>query len=211
MTIIENNIALKKPNERLRYLRTLTKLDRTAISMKYNIPEVTLRFWETGKAPLTKKGISRCLDIYHKEGIRVTEEWLSNGFGDLPHLDPLLMTLSNVSNLQNEFKINIQQDLNYFKNTYSNCIFFEIKDNEMLPIYKKGDFIICKISNHDLKLLNQKDCIVFLESNEIIFRRVFISEQDKMSLNCTNPFSSIPIIFDVQPKAIAPIIVHYIL
>ena len=69
---------------RLRFIRALSGLARNEIAAKYPIPEVTLRRWETGSIPLSKKGARRCIDMHKQEGIIATESWIFTGEGPRP-------------------------------------------------------------------------------------------------------------------------------
>lgn len=204
-------IILDTAGDRLKYLRSLVRLDRKVISEKYNIPEITLRQWENGKINLTKKGVSRCVDAYLQEGLNVKEEWLQDGVGETPKLDYTLISfIENSSSQKAPMTPNIVDDYKYFSKTYTNCILFKIIDEEMSPIYKTGHFVMGKIYNDDIKNLNSKDCIVNLTSGDILFRRVFINDLKQVNLNPINPFSNVEPLFNAQIKTIAPIIFHYI-
>jgi transcriptional regulator with XRE-family HTH domain len=203
-------INLNTAGERLKYLRSLVRLDRKIISEKYNIPEITLRQWENGKISLTKKGVDRCVEAYLQEGLNVKSTWLQDGIGETPKLDYTLISfIENTSSHKTPMTPNIVDDYQYFSKTYKNCILFNIITEEMNPIYKPGDFVMGRISTN-ITDLNTKDCIVNLISGEIVFRRIFINELDQVNLSPINPFSQIEPIFNAQIKTIAPIIFHYI-
>lgn len=208
---LENN-KLDSAHERLRFLRSITRLDRTSLAAKYNIPEITLRLWENDKVPITNKGINRCLEVYRQEGINVTEQWLKDGIGDLPTINHTLISFMDKSSPTAELiKNNIENDYAYFKNTYPDCILFKVSGEEMMPSYKSGDFVIGRKNNEDLIKLNNKDAIILLESGEVVFRRVFITLENKINLSCTNPLIEGEIIFDAKIRTIAPVIIHYVL
>ena len=67
------NLQLSTVFARLRFIRSMSGLTRDEMAEKYAIPEITLRRWETGSVPLSKKGLQRCLSAYMQEGIIATE------------------------------------------------------------------------------------------------------------------------------------------
>jgi phage repressor protein C with HTH and peptisase S24 domain len=193
------NSRINTPNERLRFLRALTRLTRKVIAEKYDLPEVTLNKWETGTLSLSDKGITKCINIYKNEGVVSTEEWIKFGNGPFPYI------LDNPDKLVHQGKYqNFANDIDYFKKTYSDCIFFEVVGDEMLPIYKPDDLVI------GYRNLNNKFCIVTLENNSILLRKLVVSSNSKYNLHCINPLttSNEPILFDINILQIAPVIWH---
>lgn len=202
------NSRLSAPNERLRFLRSLARLTRKDIAEKYNLPEITLNKWETGNLSLSDKGIIKCLHIYSCEGVIATEDWIKLGHGPFPYI------INNQSKIthQGQYK-NFDNDINYFKKTYSNCIIFEVKSDEMLPTYKMGDVVIGYVHENNYKLLDNKCCIVTLEDETQLFRKLLVLENNKYNLQCINPLTNIkePLLFNVKILAVAPIIWHGII
>ncbi len=205
MNINSINARLNAPNERLRFLRSLTNLTRKDIAEKYNLPTVTLNKWETGSLSLSDKGIIKCLNIYKCEGVIATEDWIKSGDGPLPYI----MNSSNKLLHQGEYK-NFENDINYYKNTYSNCVVFEINGDEMLPTYKSGDIVIGYIYTNDYKYLNNKICIITLENNEQLLRKLLVVDNNQYNLHCINPLTTAKesILFNVTILQIAPVIWH---
>ena len=72
------------PSERLEYIRKKIRLTRTNIEKRYGLSAATLKFWEKGK--LSEKGLKRCIDIYRKEGVILSKEWIMTGNGLPPKL-----------------------------------------------------------------------------------------------------------------------------
>lgn len=193
-----NDNKLNTPNTRLRFLRSLSGLTRNAIEQKYQLPEITLKKWETGTAPLTDKGISKCIKIYNQEGIAVSESWLESGLGAFPMLSYNIKSSDD----------NITSDISYFQKTYINSIVYQIDSEEMLPLYKPTETVIGLI-RHDITGLNNKDCIVALSDESLLFRRVLIKSDNSINLMCTNYYATKhPVLFDVKVKFMAPVIWH---
>ncbi len=190
---------LNTPGGRLRFLRSLSGLTRAAIEIKYGLPEVTLKKWETGSLPLSDKGISRCVILYKSEGIIVTESWVKQGVGPLPNFSPGLGLVD----------FNIEQDLNYFVSSYQNCIIHKIVNEEMLPQYKPGELVIGLKYRGEIKKLHNKDCLVYIKGNEIIFRKLIVLQDATYNLVCTNPLTVInPILYGIKIESIAPVVWH---
>lgn len=187
----------QEPHTRLRFIRSLTGLTRLAIEEKYQLPEITLKKWETGKLAISDKGIAKCLEIYKQENIFTTHDWIKNGIGPLP----TFATLNK----------NQDQDLAYFKNTYPNLLIYEIVSDEMAPKYNIGETVLGLIENKEFDHFHNLDCLLRLQSGEIIFRKLIIHNQNKINLACTNNSTAKNfILFDVQPEAIAPVFWHKI-
>jgi transcriptional regulator with XRE-family HTH domain len=187
----------QEPYTRLRFIRSLTGLSRFAIEEKYQLPEITLKKWETGKMAISDKGIDKCIEIYKQENISVTYEWIKNGIGPLPTFTSLIK--------------NQDRDIQYFKSTYSNLLIYQLINDEMAPKYNIGETVLGIIDNKEPEYFNNLDCIVQLENGEIIFRKVAIHNENKINLICTNNSSKNNfIMLDVKPLAIAPAIWHKI-
>ena len=77
--------AAKKAKERgrrLKLLRSMTGLPRKALEQKYHISASTIQSWEDAKAGgLTEKGAKRVIQVFHKEGIQCSLNWLLHGLG----------------------------------------------------------------------------------------------------------------------------------
>jgi len=210
MSNIEKTETFRTPGERLRYLRSLTRLDRKSFGELYDIPLTSLRLWETSKAPITTKALNRCIKVYLQEGINVTFEWVKDGIGDTPKHDRSLLSFnSDSTELSSIITTNIADDFAYFRKTYPGCILYEIITEEMEPIYKKGDFVLGRINTKELKEIHSKDCIIQLTSGQIRFRKVFITPQNTINLYSTNQLNPAEPIINAQTESIAPIIMHY--
>lgn len=200
--------------QRLKYLRSLTRLSRDRLAKKHNFPEITLRSWETNKVKLSHKGLLRCIELYKKEGIFVTEEWLKNGTGPQPFLTGDVAALNYVNinkEIQSEDENSrILRDSNALKELYPEMFIHYITSDEMLPQYKVGDFVGGIFHYKDFENFHNHDCIIFLEYGKIIFRRVIISDDNHCNLVSINPFTASreAIIFSPKIKGIAPVMFH---
>jgi len=209
MSNIKETGTCRTTSERLRYLRSLTRLDRKSFAELYNIPEVSLRLWETSKAPMTTKAANRCIKGYLQEGIDVTLEWLKDGTGSVPTINRSLISFNESSSASSSNILNdIQNDFKYFRKTYPGCVLYEITTEEMAPSYKKGDFVLGRI-NANAKEIHLKNCIIQLKSGQIRCRKVFITPQHRINLYSTNQLEPAEPLINAQIESIAPIIIHY--
>jgi transcriptional regulator with XRE-family HTH domain len=202
MTITDlKDSKLNTPYARLRFIRALSGLTRKEIEAKYDLPEITLRKWETGKLLISKKGAKKCLIIYKNENIIATEEWLYNGTGSHPYLS---IEFGN----QNDYSDKI---VSYFKEIYQNCIVLKINDEAMLPIYKTSELVVGDVYRGNLEKLHNKDCIIILDNDEILLRKFIFINEHSYCLMCTNPSAtSEPILNNVNIKFLAPVLWHQV-
>ena len=194
------NSQLSTVFARLRFIRSLSGLTRDDIAAKYSIPEITLRRWETGRIPLSKKGLLRCLAAYKQEGIIATEVWLMSGQGGKPFL---------------EVDCGAHQDqgpaLDYFHKSLNNCVVFKINDNSMMPKYSINELVVADVFIGDLAKLHNSDCIIMLEDETILLRKLIYSDENNISFICTNPAGTTrAALHNAKAKYIAPVIWHQI-
>ncbi|MBN8828080.1 MAG: helix-turn-helix transcriptional regulator [Sphingobacteriia bacterium] len=204
-------------HERLKFLRELSGFTRKEMEEKYGVNAHTLRGWEIGRFPISEGGLKQCIDIYNKIGINVTEEWLKQGIGTPIFKKDNNMTLYVIPNstsidTKNSEMIN---DIEYLKKYYQDILIYFITSEDMLPVYKVGDFVagIATDLNADfIQNLNNSECIVQLENNDLLFKKILVnSVSNEISLISLDPSkSNSPIINNVNIKKIAPLIFHRI-
>lgn len=208
---LEDN-KLSSIAERLKYARSISHLDRIAFSQKYSIPESTLRLWESGRGSISQKGLDKCLEALQQEGINVTMEWLKEGKGDMPTHDVALISFIKHSNCSFSTQKDFFQDIySFLSSKLPGCIFYNINDEDMLPFYKPGEFVVGKVDNLEIELFHGKDCIVHLNSGEIYLRKVYIAKEKQINLYPCSPSSLLEPIINAKVKSIAPIFLHYII
>ncbi|MHB1949708.1 MAG: helix-turn-helix domain-containing protein, partial [Gammaproteobacteria bacterium] len=123
--------------ERVRFVRSLTKLSREAFESKYGINRNTLKSWELGINTLTEKSAIQIADAIKSEGFSCSPEWLIFGMGPEPRSfnadDSLLDAISEQSKIIYEAE--------YFKKNNENSIVSMITDLSMFPNYEVGDYV----------------------------------------------------------------------
>jgi len=191
---------LNKKTERLKFLRYLTGLSRVDVQTKYQIPQVSLKKWENGVLALTRKGIERCLEAYANEEVYTTVEWVEEGIGPIPSLSVKIQD-----------NCDLDDDLQYFKEKYPDCVVHQIESNNLYPRYKKGEIVVGVVHKGPLTELMTKDCIFELTSKKRGIAKVFI-ENRKINLISTNSDLSQEklLIANVSIQFLAPIVWHQI-
>ena len=191
---------LSNKAERLKFLRYLTGLKRTEMEEKYKIPQVTLKKWENRVLPLTRKGIERCLSAYEKESIYTTVEWVEEGIGPIPSL--------SVSIKDN---CSLDDDLQYFKKKYSDCVIHKIESNNIYPHYKKGEIVVGIVHKGTIEKLNNTDCIFELLDKTRGIAKVFVKDKKIYFLSTSYDFNQDNfLLIDVKVQFLAPIKWHQI-
>lgn len=204
------------PSERLKYIRKLLGATRAYFQDKYDLPEITLKSWEGGRVKLSSSAISRCVEIYRKEGLIVSEDWILEGIG----LDPVIQSsisdyfLSSEpieNNLYRDDETLMMRDAHMFKESHPNAVIMLVSSDEMEPYYKSGDYIGGKVrSGTDVETALNKNCIVFLGNGERFFRRLIKNSSGGYNLVCLNPnpLTSEPVLFNADIVKVAPVIWH---
>ncbi|MBN8828964.1 MAG: hypothetical protein J0H68_09685 [Sphingobacteriia bacterium] len=200
--------------ERIRFLRQMIGISRETIEKKYDLSSSTLFSWENGRLPLTDKGIKRCLEIFRKEGISVTEEWIRHGTGYEPIFtkeSSSFLVMPTTKSLPANSKIDTLKEIEIIKTLYSDIIIYFIDTQEMSPKFNVGDYVAGKVCHNEIYELHNMNCIVHLETGEYIFRRIIVNNDNSYTLICDNPLSSPnPVIYNPPIKKIAPVMFHRI-
>lgn len=205
------------PAERLKYIRKLLGVTRAYLQEKYELPEITLKSWENARIKVSSVGVSRCVEIYRKEGLIVSEDWIMDGIG----LDPVIQssindyflssTSINNEELEHDDEMLMMRDANLFKESYSNAVVMLVSSDEMEPYYKSGDYVGGKARiGTEIETAINKNCIIFLSNGERFFRRLIKNSSGGYNLVCLNPnpMTSEPVLFNVDISKVAPVIWH---
>lgn len=226
-----NNIDIEKttPSERLKYIRLKTRLSRSEIQNKHKLSEATLKAWENGAAKITEKGLKRCINIYRKEGVVLSKEWVMTGEGISPKLSvdigkyfasdlqyPLRNEEGKIQEQSTKYKkddtTRMVREASYFKESYPSSVILMVTNDDMEPVYQIGDYVggIFRYGEN-IKEALKRDCIIRLKTGEDMLRRLFEGNINKhYNLACINPLptSEEPILFNIEIEAAAPIIWH---
>jgi transcriptional regulator with XRE-family HTH domain len=196
--------------DRVRFVRSLTKLTREAFEEKYGINKNTIKSWELGVNTLTEKSAKALSDAINEEGFTCSPQWLIFGQGSEPRLisenDDALLE----SDLDQQSKIIYEAD--YFKKNNPNSIICMITDNSMDPDFRAGDYvggIFFNVST-DLSRLIGTACIVNTHDELIKVRKIILAKNDQIVLCPNNTQYEADVIKVEDIPAIASIIWHRI-
>lgn len=211
----EHGLANDSPEmraKRLKRVRNLANLTREQMCGDKEINRNTLIGWENARfGGLTMSGAKKILAKVLHEGVHCTLEWLMNGTGPEPSVNPIPLVQENNSVELNEDLI-ITYELAFFKAKNSHAADLIVDDEGMLPQYHEGDYVAGKKKTgaaiqHTLGY----DCIVQTETGEILLRNVREGKAPgTYTLVCNNPAvrkrnSVVP---DVKLIYAAPVIWH---
>lgn len=206
---------LKAPSDRLKYLRGLIRVSRAYLQDKYGVPEVTLKSWENGTTKVSSAGAKRCIEVYHNEGIVVSEDWILEGAGLPPKsahtIGRYFAVPSELGLTTEDDEFTMIKDANSFKESHQNSVVMMVSNDDMRPYYKPGDYIGGRLrSGEDIVSAVNRDCIIYTESGDRYFRRLLLTSAGKYNLTSLNPSMETgePVIYDVRLSAVAPVIWH---
>ena len=130
-------LEFKTSGERLRAIRAYCSPSRNHFCDKTGMSESTLKAWENGVAPLTKKGAKSLVEIFSGFGLLCTESWLLDGEGPSP-LRPFEGS-SNTTMSEERF---IQKEFEELSQYYTDkLLLHRVPDQCMAPFFKQGDAV----------------------------------------------------------------------
>lgn len=193
ITALKNETSNKAKGLRLRYLREYTGLARAEIAKIAGVTYGTYKDWEIGYFNVPRRRIEKMIDELCCRDFVCSAEWVEHGAGLFP--------------AWSENK-KIKAELEVFFNVNPNATSFEVSNQSMFPIYQCGDIVAgIKYEGNDVQSAMNKDCIIELEDETILFRNLKKSNKQKLfNLISTNLNSENPIISEVKIKSAAPVI-----
>ncbi len=186
---------IRKRGNRLKTLRKLLRYSTLAFSEQCETKESTFKSWEQGRfTGLTATGALRVIEACQKEGVTCTLEWLLHGKG----LEPTKNSISQeVLAITKDSSSPITQELLVFHKLHPNAIDTIVGDDSMEPVFSKGDYVAgIRCFDKDIKKLMGLNCIVQLQTGEIIVRTLQAGEQpdfytlSNLNLNTTIELSN---------------------
>jgi DNA-binding XRE family transcriptional regulator len=197
---------------RLKRVRNLANLNRDQMCQDGEIKRNTLIGWECARfGGLTTNGATKVLSRITREGVHCSLEWLMDGEGPEPSVNPLPLIKNDGCIKLNE-DILIAYEIEFFKAKNWNTVVYKVDDEGMHPQYKETDHVAGKKRfGKDIQLIIGQDCIVETERGEILLRNIREGmELDTYTLVCNNPSISKrkSIILNVRLDYAAPVIWH---
>lgn len=195
--IYKKKLALEV-GKRVKLARLMANLNRKQMEAKYNINRHTLVSWEKGANFLTETKARELIDIFSKEQVKITLEWLLYGNDSTYNATSLNQNnqhLTNVSTIQRSLEsseeMNYLEEMNYFCNTNPQSITTKITDNCLSPIFNKGDYVGgIKIFDQNLIKLVGTFSIITLEDQQIVARKIFKHHKDNsFTIGSINPLA----------------------
>lgn len=208
-------VGLTTPGKRLYYLRFNLCSNRKIFSQQHNLSVRSLASWETDVKPLTEKAAKKFVEIFGKQDILCTSEWLLQGKGHPPtSLKQFTTSLEfpekesvNIPSLPN---FGMSAEVILFTKTHPHSKIFKMEDDSMEPVFYKGDLLGGVLKNQTQpKAFLDKPCAI-VDENGISHIRFPLSTQVKNHYNLValNPKTQSlnPVQFKVNPKEIYKII-----
>lgn len=206
---------------RLKFLRKLARLSMKEFAERCNIGLTTINYWEQGYSYITERGAKKVSQAMREEGIECSAIWLLSGLGAPPKItNPNKLSKINYHAIEsasqiiqqenpNYSDVKIKEELDLFQTIHPDNLFHRIDDESMMPLYCKGDIVAGKkLTGENMQLANRMDCIVEVEENKLIIRRVRIGHAtNSFDLYVINPESSLecPPLRGVKINSLAPI------
>src|SRR3990167_1783271 len=212
--LTHSNDAIEMRAKRLKRIRNLANLSREELCIGTDINQYTLVGWENGRfGGLSHKGAEKVIARIKKESVHCSVEWLMEGTGSGPSVNPIpAMPKEELLNLSEE--IIMAYELEFFKAKNPNAVDLIVDDEGMLPQYHIGDIVAGKKRTcREIEFTVGSDCIVETSYGEKLFRNVRAGKhknQQSYTLVCTNSTMTAKpsVISDVELIYAAPVIWH---
>jgi transcriptional regulator with XRE-family HTH domain len=161
---------LKTAGERLRAIRAFCSPSRNDFSQKTDVSESTLKSWENGVAPLSRKGANALASIFtNKFSVCCTAEWLLDGKGPSPLRSPDELVSSALP--EDAF---VNRELDNLRRYYGDRHYvYKVSDSSMSPFFKIHDRIFgVLIEPADLSYFCDEVVLVDVEGYGLLLRRL---------------------------------------
>lgn len=199
-------------SERIKDIRVNFRFSRRYLFEKYGLSENTLKKLESSDRKITEKSINKLINIYKKENIVVTKEWIMHGKGEKPRYIFPPNSVDNIVdiNFVNNDEILTNKEVEFFERNHENAKVIILEDNDMAPRYKKGDYVGGKeISKNNYVNLENIDCIVLVNGQDSYILRTVNKEDDnsfRLSIRNKNSKNMRPVIYKAKLSFVAPVI-----
>ncbi|MBE8168151.1 MAG: LexA family transcriptional regulator [Shewanella sp.] len=172
--------TFQSPSLRVKNVRLLLGLSRKKFEEVSGISAATLLTWETGKHPLSAKGAKKLVDALDKLNITCTADWLMSGKGLSPRFQ-------QPSTECWKLDTRILKEVMFFEQNNPSPIVSIVCDDSMHPFYQLGDYVAgCQLRPDKADQLIGRDCIVTLETGQVVIRRVQQGKEGRLNLYSLN-------------------------
>lgn len=203
--------------KRIKTARMLAGLSRKQLEEKFYVSASTLQSWEIGRNPLNEKGAKRLVEIFSKNDLICSVEWLLYGVGTHPKTSDELKFITSskhgiIEPVNWNDEISIQKEIETFYIVNHDAVVLLVNDDGMEPAYAIGDYVGGKKRYREkISTALGMNCIVqFNEQISLVRRLKSGSRSGLYNLFCINPDATAqePVICDVNLIFAAPIIWH---
>lgn len=187
-TGFEKMSTLSTPGDRLREVRDLTGLMRTAFCRKHGLNIHSMNAWETNLSKFSEKSAQKICEALAREGVETSVSWIMEGIGEKPIHTPLSRQLDPQPAQEEE---EIWREMTRFKHYYPDAIMLTLTDDSCLPLYRPGDFL-GGVARTNVESLVGQLCLINLENDCKVIRIVeSISGENTITARCLNENSQI--------------------
>lgn len=211
------NLAIAR-GKRLKLCRVLAELTRKKLYRDYDLNPNTIASIESGANLLTEKRAKQLVEIFNKEGVPISLEWLLQGVGDylLSALTPENKKQPLETSLDINEALSFFDEIKYFNDTKRPTVVSMITDDALAPIFNMGDYVggIKKQNLKEIQTLVGEFCILLTDKNQIIVAKIFNydKEKNRFTVGSINPLATttMPNYFECRITEAAKITRHWL-
>lgn len=137
---------IKSIGIRMHAARILTGMSREEFAERQNVPVMSIKNWELGRAMPRNEGIMSIVAAFKNLGVFVSHEWVLFGSGVGPNY-------IETSTHERESDQGILEQIDLFKKSQRaqghNPVVITVNDDQMSPLFQKGDIIGGIILSHE--------------------------------------------------------------
>jgi hypothetical protein len=184
------NHDAKNIGARFRSARSLVpNLNRKSFCERYEINRYTMQSWENGLHVSKGKNVEKFIEALSREGVFCTSEWLFDGTGEPAR--PLngaqgssKVTIAEIfeEGPSEKFSKIIDDLKKIHRNIDEDLISLLIDDDAMAPKFLRGDTVLGLPAKKDRDRLHQKYCIIELNPERRIVRKVLLVKDNLILL-----------------------------
>lgn len=208
----KHSYARSTASERVKKLREEYRFTRKYFYEKHGLPEITLQKIENSDRRLTENSIKKIINIFKKENIVVTREWIMNGTGEKPKYIFQENPVVNFNGVEftNSDEILTNREIEFFEKNNPNSKVIILEDNDMSPRYRKGDYVGgVELPKQKYLEINNMDCIVLVKDHGDYILRTVHKDADnsfRLSIRNKNSNNNRPVVYNAKLSFIAPVI-----
>lgn len=213
---LKKKISLER-GRRLKTARNLVNLTRKDIELHYNINPNTLQAWEEGKNCLPDNKAEIFVDLFTKEGLKVSVDWLLHGSAS-GIMEATTSKTESTQRFQEILSISgdlkFYEEINYFCYHNPNSVSLMISDYSLSPVFNTGDYVGgINVLEKDLASLIGEFCIITAPDNAMLARKIIKWLENKVYMvGAINPYANLkgPGFFPFEIKNAAKITRHWL-